>query len=60
VSSLEWIWDRIAHRLDQADVDAIGSQLEELRVAADAEDTDAAAEAAPRFVESVAGLQLTG
>jgi hypothetical protein len=60
VSSLEWIWDRIAHRLDQADVDAIGGQLEELRVAADAEDTDAAAEAAPRFVESVAGLQLTG
>ena len=32
----------------------------ELRAAADDEDTDAAAEAAPRFVETVAGLQLTG
>jgi hypothetical protein len=60
VSSLEWIWDRIAHRLDQADVDAIESQLEALRVAADDEDTAAAAEAAPRLVETVAGLQLTG
>jgi hypothetical protein len=56
VSSLEWIWDRIAHRVDQADVDAIGSQLEELRAAADDEDTDAAAEAAPQFVESAAPL----
>jgi hypothetical protein len=60
VSSLEWVWDRIAHRFDQADVDAIGGQLEDLRAAADDEDTDAAAEAAPQFVESVAGLQLTG
>jgi len=60
VSSLEWIWDRIAHRFDQPDADAIGSQLEELRAAADDEDTAAAAAAAPQFVESVAGLQLTG
>jgi hypothetical protein len=60
VSSLEWVWDRIAHRFDQADVDAIGGELADLRVAADDEDTDAAAEAAPQFVESVAGLQLTG
>jgi hypothetical protein len=60
VSSLEWVWDRISHRLGQADVDAIGGQLEDLRAAADDEDTDAADEAAPRFVESVAALQLTG
>ncbi len=59
VSSLEWIWDRIAHGFDQADVDEVGSQLGELRAAADDEDTDAAAEAAPRFVETVAGLQPT-
>ena len=59
VSSLEWIWDRIAHSLGQADVDEVESQLTELRAAADDEDTDAAAEAAPRLVESVAGLQLT-
>jgi hypothetical protein len=60
VSSLEWIWDRIAHSVGQADVDEVESQLTELRAAADAEDTGAAAEAAPRFVETVAGLQLTG
>jgi hypothetical protein len=59
VSSLEWIWDRIAHRLGQADVDEVESQLTELRAAADDEDTDATAEAAPRFVETIAGLQLT-
>jgi hypothetical protein len=60
VSSLEWVWDRIAHGLDEADVDEITTQLEELRVAADDEDTDAVAEAAPGFVQAVARLQLTG
>ena len=40
-------------------MDEVESQLTELRAAADDEDTDAAAEAAPRLVESVAGLQLT-
>ncbi|MGH2475054.1 MAG: hypothetical protein ACRDIL_07295, partial [Candidatus Limnocylindrales bacterium] len=60
VSSLEWVWDRIADRFEQADVDAIGGQLEDLRAAADDEDTAAVAEAAPRLVETVAGLQLTG
>jgi hypothetical protein len=59
VSSIEWIWDRIAHHMDQADADEVARQLEDLRAAADEEDTDAAAEAAPRFVDSVAGLQLT-
>ena len=60
VSSLEWVWDRIAHGLDQADVDQITAKLEELRVAADDEDMDAVAEAAPGFVDAVAGLRLTG
>jgi hypothetical protein len=59
VSSIEWIWDRIAHHMDQADADEVARQLEDLRAAADDEDTDAAAEAAPPFVDSVAGLQLT-
>jgi hypothetical protein len=59
VSSLEWVWDRIAHGLDQADVDRITTQLEDLRVAADDEDTDAVAEVTPGFVDAVAGLQLT-
>ena len=57
VTSLEWVWDRIAHTLDPADVDDIETQLEDLRTAADDEDTTAAAEAAPRFVETVASLQ---
>jgi len=60
VSSIEWVWDRIADRFEEADVDAIGGQLKDLRAAADDEDTAAAAEAAPRLVETVAGLQLTG
>jgi hypothetical protein len=59
VTSLEWVWDRIAHSIDQADVEEVGTQLEALRTAADDEDTDAATKAAPRFVETVAGLQLT-
>ncbi|MGH9112837.1 MAG: hypothetical protein ACRDZN_11165 [Acidimicrobiales bacterium] len=59
VTSLEWIWDRIAHTLDQADVDDIEAQLEQLRTAADDEDTAAAAEAAPQFAHTVAGLQPT-
>jgi hypothetical protein len=59
VSSIEWVWDRIADRFEEADVDAIGGQLKDLRAAADDEDTAAAAEAAPRLVETVAGLQLT-
>jgi hypothetical protein len=60
LSSLEWIWDRIAHSLERADVDEVEGQLEALRTAADDEDTAAVAEAAPRLVETVAGLQLTG
>jgi hypothetical protein len=60
VSSIEWVWDRIADRFEEADVDAIGGQLKDLRAAADDEDTAATAEAAPRLVETVAGLQLTG
>jgi hypothetical protein len=59
VTSLEWVWDRIAHGVDQADADDIETQLDSLRTAADDENTDAAAGAAPRFVETVASLQLT-
>jgi hypothetical protein len=57
VTSLEWIWDRIAPTLDEPGVNDIQTRLEELRTAADDEDTTAAAEAAPRLVETVAGLQ---
>jgi hypothetical protein len=57
VTSLEWIWDRIAPTLDEPDVNDIQIRLEELRTAADDEDTTAAAEAALGLVETVAGLQ---
>jgi hypothetical protein len=56
VTSLEWIWDRIAHTLDDTATGDIEAQLDDLRAAADDEDTATAAEAAPRLVESVAGL----
>ncbi len=59
VTSLEWVWDRIAATLDQTAVDDVEAQLEDLRAAADDEDTAAAAEAAPRLVETVAGLEAT-
>jgi hypothetical protein len=57
VTSLDWIWDRLAPTLDDTEVNEIEAQLEELRTAADDEDTAAAAEAAPQLVETVAGLQ---
>jgi hypothetical protein len=57
VTSMEWVWDRIAHTLADTDVSDIEAQLEELRTAADDEDTATAAEAAPRLVDAVAGLQ---
>ena len=40
VSSLEWVWDRIADRFGQADVDEIEASWMDLRAAADDEDTD--------------------
>jgi hypothetical protein len=56
VTSLEWTWDRIAHTLDQADADEVQAQLEELRAAADDEDTAAAAEAAPHLVDTISRI----
>jgi hypothetical protein len=56
VTSLEWTWDRIAHTLDQADADEVQTQLEELRAAADDEDTAAAAEAAPHLVDTISRI----
>jgi hypothetical protein len=59
VTSLEWVWERIAHTLDDVDVADIEAQLEDLRTAADDEDTATAADAAPRLLDTIAGLQLT-
>jgi hypothetical protein len=56
VTSLEWTWDRIAHILDQGDADEVQAQLEELRAAADDEDTAAAAEAAPHLVDTISRI----
>jgi hypothetical protein len=56
VTSLEWTWDRIAHTLEQADADEVQAQLEELRAAADDEDTAAAAEAAPHLVDTISRI----
>jgi hypothetical protein len=57
VTSLEWILARIAHTLDDTDVADIEAQLEDLRTAADDEDMTAAAEAVPRLVDTITGLQ---
>jgi hypothetical protein len=59
VTSLEWVWDRIAHTLDDSSVSDIEAQLEALRTAADDEDTGSAADAAPQLVDSIAELQPT-
>jgi len=55
VTTLELVWDRIAHTLDDATVSDIEAQLADLRIAADTEDTGVAADAAPRLVETVSG-----
>jgi hypothetical protein len=59
VTTLEWVWDRIAHTLDQGAVRDIEAQLEDLRAAADDEDVATAADAAPEFVEAVTTLEPT-
>jgi hypothetical protein len=56
VSSLEWVWDRIAHTVDRSTVRDVEAQLEDLRTAADDEDVATAARLAPRLAESVARL----
>jgi hypothetical protein len=57
VTSLEWTWDRIAHTFDRADADDVQAQLDELRANTEDEDTAAAAEVAPRLVDTVGRLQ---
>jgi hypothetical protein len=56
VTTLELIWDRIAHTLGDTAVSDIETQLADLRAAADSEDVAAATEAAPRLVETVSGI----
>jgi hypothetical protein len=60
VTSLEWVWDRIAHTVGDRRARDVESQLKALRAAADDEDTAAAAGAAPRLVATIEGLAATG
>jgi hypothetical protein len=48
---------RIAHTLDDTDVADIEAQLADLRTAADDEDMTATADAIPRLVDIITGLQ---
>jgi hypothetical protein len=57
VTSLEWVWDRISHSLDDAAVRDIESVLNDLRTAADDEDTEAAAEGAAALAETLSGIE---
>jgi hypothetical protein len=59
VTSLEWVWDRIRHTFDPSAVDDVEAQLEDLRAAADDEDTAAARDAAPALVDTIADLTPT-
>jgi hypothetical protein len=56
-STLEWVWDRIAHTYDQAEVGQIERQLVRLRSAADDENLAAAARAAERLLASLGTRQ---
>jgi hypothetical protein len=51
VTTLEWIWDRVAHTYADAEAEQIEAQLEDLRTAADEEDVAAAAEGAAMLSE---------
>jgi len=55
VTTLEWIWQRIAHTLDAATAEEITARLEDLRAAADDEDLSAANSAAVQLREVLAG-----
>lgn len=57
VTVLEWVWDRIAHTLDESAVSDIEAQLGELRAAADAEDTGAALDLARALVETLISIE---
>jgi hypothetical protein len=56
VTTLEWMWDRVSHSVDQDTAAQIESQLTELRTAADDEDLEAAAAGAANLQELLAGI----
>jgi len=60
VAAMEWTRDRFAQSLAGAERDQVDALLGELRIAADDEDLQAAAEAGVRLGEFLAGLSLEG
>jgi hypothetical protein len=60
VAALEWVWDRIAPTIDRTAARDVEDQLTALHGAAEEEDLDAAAEAAPGLADTIAGLRQTG
>jgi hypothetical protein len=56
VTSLEWTWDRIAHTVDDATAHDVESRLDDLRTAADGEDTAAAHDATPALLDAIAAV----
>jgi hypothetical protein len=57
VTTLGWIRDRVRHAVDPAAAMRLDSELRRLQVAAEHEDVDAAAKAAPALLATVAALQ---
>ena len=55
VATLEWIYDRFAHTLDEAAAGDVAGVLGELRTAAGEEDIEAAADGADRLLALLAG-----
>jgi hypothetical protein len=56
VTTLQLVWDRIAHTLNDSDASEIEAELDDLRTAADTEDAPAAAEAAPQLVDTISSI----
>jgi hypothetical protein len=60
IAAMEWTRDRFAQALTPADREQLDALLGELRIAADAEDVQAAGEVGGRLAEFLAGAQLAG
>jgi hypothetical protein len=60
VAAMEWTRDRFAHALTSADRDQLDTLLEELRIVADDEDLQSAAEVGVRLGELLAGMTPEG
>jgi hypothetical protein len=57
VTTLEWVWQRFAHTVDNRTADGIESLLADLRAAADEEDLTVAAELAPALLDLARSLR---